>query len=714
MADSTPPSAADRADRWRGMAKQLAAEVLIKCGSNAQLAIDAALTTVQNCKNLMFNHGDSILRQQKLSGWALMCAQPLLDWLQAGFAECHCSPFGRLRMLNLTGSGSLAEKLTGMQDGPTLQATSDSDLMIELGPVHWVMACPGQPTTVQDQSRLNTDTNSGPGTAGAPNDDSSAPRLLIAETANPGFVRVLQERSENCPHEELLPFKSEKVRQLIDALYRITSPERQQSTAGPSTANVVSESEPDVLSPSRILEHDHLACLYVPGWWPSDEFFKRPRKNDWPPKAMRDDIRQFGVHLVPTGAKGSPTEDSEWRLSFSRSELVVTSDLTEVQANSLVAFKTCKTSMGQEGKVIKSYFAKTALLWLRQELPVDVWTGAVEGAERIINFLEKAIKAGRLPAFFCADINLLQMTNRNERKAMLRALGNMKKHMAQLLLMNAVIGAHLGLMLRREILQVSERQLRVYLARSSVVTGVEVSGEDRSEMPSKRRRRLAALVHCATAEEVLAMMSNERPLYIQQSALFHAFTVAPADVQVKMRLSSSGGGGFVWDAAPLMELLTEEDLVKLLRDPDAVRTWLRRQHQLPETERLAGLPADLNSGRGRADLLLNVPLLTRALRETGCSPSPGIDDHTLPTGLVPFEEFRDVVLHSGGIWASGVCAHSLTPGMDEQQASDAACRFLMELEQHVTDPKTRVEYNRLGTLLQDPWHLGQFMLRSYR
>ena len=114
--------------------EQMSTDLHRKCGENVQLAIDAALTTVRSGKNLMFSHGDSILRQQILSGSTLMFVQPLLDWLQIGFAECHCSPFGRLHVLNQTGSGSLAEQLTGMLDGPTLQATSDSDLMIELGP----------------------------------------------------------------------------------------------------------------------------------------------------------------------------------------------------------------------------------------------------------------------------------------------------------------------------------------------------------------------------------------------------------------------------------------------------------------------------------------------------------------------------------------------------------------------------------------------------
>ena len=53
-------------------------------------------------------------------------------------------------------------------------------------------------------------------------------------------------------------------------------------------------------------------------------------------------------------------------------------------------------------------------------------------------------------------------------------------------------------------------------------------------------------------------------------------------------------------------------------------------------------------------------------------------------------------------------------GIDNQQALDASFCFHMKLEMHVTDQRTRAEYNRLRTLLPDPWRLGQFRLRSYR
>ena len=597
------------------MMKERSSEVLRKLGDNAKLAISvSALSCLPPWSSLSDSHTRRLINQQIRTGMLVVYGQRLLEWLQPDLAECgHCSPFGRLRMVSTVESGSLPEKLSGLPDGLTLKPTSDSDRMCEFGPVHWITAglAQSEPAPAAgDGPRTGTSSHQGsPGDPTAP----SAPRLMIEKTDNPGFVRVLQERHDGCVHEEPLPFRSDSMRRLMATFFcLVLPPQLQQSMAGPSVACTIPASFVPELE--EVAEFDRVACLYVPGWWPSDEFFDRPRKNDWPPKATRKEVRQFGVHLVPTGARRSPTEDSEWRVSFSRSEMVTASHLTAIQASSQVVFKTGKNVMGKEGKPMKSYFAKTALFWLCQDLPADAWTCAVQGAERIIGFLENAVKARRLPAFFCADINLLRLTSRNERKAMLETLENMRKHITELLVQNRAVYYPLSTALRGETGQVSERQLRICMTRRIIVMAVHWTCQDRRKTPPGLAHVLSTLLRSTSVKEVMAMLPYERPQLVQRIGLFRAFFVAPADVQVQMRLSSSGDGGFVWDAAPLMSLLTEDDLKEVLGNPEAVRAWLKRQHQLPETERPAGLPADLRSPRDLCDLLLNMPLLMQTLR----------------------------------------------------------------------------------------------------
>ena len=363
MAESAPPQGVDPTEHWRSQMKDVSDNLLTACGSSSRLALHVAMTGFDNRKRLPDWLVDISLKHQHLAGASLILFQPTISRLQRGMTECQCSPFGRLHVLNCVGSGSLAERLPALRDGPQLTCSSDSDLMIELGPVQWVTADGEQltPAATAHGEQPNTDTSSDTRSVAS----SAVSRLVIAETENPGFLRVLQEKSPSCTHAEQLPFERKRARSLLDACYKVYCPERQRNTAGPSTSSSITESE---LSPlgGQVTEHDHVACLYVPGWWPSDEFFQRTPSYDWPPKAVRDEIRVFGVHLVPVGASGSPTEDTEWRLSCSRAELVLASYLTEIQAWSLIAFKTCKSAMGAEGKSVKSYFAKTALFWLCQ------------------------------------------------------------------------------------------------------------------------------------------------------------------------------------------------------------------------------------------------------------------------------------------------------------------------------------------------------------
>ncbi|XP_043198324.1 uncharacterized protein LOC122368454 isoform X1 [Amphibalanus amphitrite] len=695
------PTSPDATDDWRRCIKQKSDELFNICGENSQLAINVAVTGVNERQSLTGHLVEFSLNHQRLAVANLFFQLPFI-WLQVGLAECRCSPFGRLNILNQFGSGSLAERLTGFYDGPQLKATSDSDLMLELGPVQWVTAdgTPLTPSTTPWDGRLG----SGP-QSDVP--DLPASRLMIVETENPGFVRVLQERLEDCPHTKGLPFESSRVKHLMDAFYRVISPFRQQNTTGPSVANVVTHSQL-VSVAGQVTEHDHVACLYAQGWWPSEEFFERHRKHDWPPKSMRDNIRRFGVHLVPVGAQGSPTESSEWRLSFSRAELLIAMLLTNIQAQSLVAFKTCKSAIGQKGKSVKSYFAKTALFWLCQDLPPEMWTDIVEGAERIINFLFKSIKAGKLPAFLCAEINLLWNMSRAERKTMLTTLNDMRTNLQRLLLMNPMIhfAVRMGLM-GKGTGPVPEHELRVCFARSLVRTSILETPRDLRKVPVMKGRRLAALLRTSAATDVMYMIPEERHWYYQQSKLFQAYLVAPEDVQIRMRLSSSPDGGLVWDAAPLVGLLTATDLDHILGDPAAVRAWLRRQHRKPKAERPPGAPADLRSPRDHCDLLLNIPLLNRALLETGHGPRIEVDDLRIETTL-PFESSQKRWLDQGKILAFGVYKHFMSLGMDEEHATMAAISFLEEFQQHAHAPTTREEYERLRTILPDPWQLGSF------
>ena len=122
---------------------------------------------------------------------------------------------------------------------------------------------------------------------------------------------------------------------------------------------------------------------------------------------------------------------------------------------------------------------------------------------------------------------------------------------------------------------------------------------------------------------VLAHMSEQRLLQwchllyarCQQCLLLQALTVAPAELVARMQLKSLGSGMFTWDVAPLLAVLTESDMEFHLGDPAAVAAWCHQQLCRLPKERPAGLTAELDTPRGRAELLLQPELLLRALSE---------------------------------------------------------------------------------------------------
>ncbi|KAF0287482.1 Reticulocyte-binding protein 2 a [Amphibalanus amphitrite] len=108
---------------------------------------------------------------------------------------------------------------------------------------------------------------------------------------------------------------------------------------------------------------------------------------------------------------------------------------------------------------------------------------------------------------------------------------------------------------------------------------------------------------------------TESRTYRQQCYLFMAWLVVDsADMQGGRPMTSQVSDIVTLDVAPLIQLLTRTDLEYLLGDPDKVETWCSQQLRRPLEERPAGLTAELDTPRGRAELLLRPELLLQAVR----------------------------------------------------------------------------------------------------
>ena len=681
------------------------------CGEHIDLVVEVALQCAYDTDKRESFLGDQMCEQSENS--VCLWDRPLDAALQSRYADCRCSAMGRLVRRNIAISGSAAEGLYSPPTPPKFQTTSDVDAMYELGPVHW--ASPNTETSPVEVAAARPTTATTANPRGQKSDQT--PRLVIAETDVSGFVLVLQERRDDCPHQERRPFKAEDVIQSFRDYLQVTTGEGVTQTAhGPACPFVRTKSE--AFQPS---DYDHVPCLHVPVWWFSDEFFNRHRRYNWPSKAMLDDIKLYGLHLVPVGAPGSDTEKLEWRLSFSRAEVVIASHLTDLQGCAAITFKICKTALGEDGKVIKSYFIKTALFWLCEQTPAEDWKSVTQGLLKLLDYLDHAVSTGDLPCFFWSRINLLRSASRADRKAMKKALKTIRQQHVRLLTHGAcMLFPELSEMLTQQARRLSERQLRVCLTRWLIAVGVisSISCHMSLSTTACLNKLLPVLLRSYTPAEVMSLFFMYRHWYRVQTALYRALTVAPEDVTSQVHFSASGDG-FVWDAAPLLELLTEDDLKQLLGDPDAVRSWLRRHHQLPETGRPAGtLPADLRSPRDLCDLLLNIPLLVWVLGKsvpnvwTEYQKSAAMMSVCTTRLAVSTEQARQEGLQRSADWKDFAVLLHTKLGMDRQSALRMACRLDVELRQLCDDPETLEEHNRICDTLPDPWQLKQFKLQG--
>ena len=146
--------------------------------------------------------------------------------------------------------------------------------------------------------------------------------------------------------------------------------------------------------------------------WPdeSTEWIHRKRNSDWPSGTLISGITSSGCHIVPKPHPLSE-EGSEWRYSFSVSaEVPLARSLSKYQRFSFLIIKLMIRCFKVKCPlVVSTYYLKTTLFWLCEEIPIAQWTDKNIGVntmkllDKFIEFLENR----NLPNYFIRTNNMI-------------------------------------------------------------------------------------------------------------------------------------------------------------------------------------------------------------------------------------------------------------------------------------------------------------------
>ncbi|KAF0289555.1 hypothetical protein FJT64_012203 [Amphibalanus amphitrite] len=283
---------------------------------------------------------------------------PLRPVEPPGGCVCQRLPALAVRRVLLSGSSRECSQVL-LIDGET---KSDLDVMFELAgaDVCW------------------------PGEAEVPPEPGST-RLWVRRTEQEGFVLLEFEQHAECRHRERRLFSAAVARDLLRAHPALFGG-REPGRAGPASTTAV--------RPYLPYPCDLLVCLPLRRW-PSEEYGARRRPADWPPPGLVRALCATPALLVPVGC--TPQEEHQWRLSFSRHEYAVYRALTDRQRD---CFE------------LKSYYLKTALLWLAERRPPGDWEDVYGSMLAVLTLVAEAAGQRRLSCYFNAEMNVL--TGRTE------------------------------------------------------------------------------------------------------------------------------------------------------------------------------------------------------------------------------------------------------------------------------------------------------------
>ena len=161
-------------------------------------------------------------------------------------------------------------------------------------------------------------------------------------------------------------------------------------------------------------KRDYVRAIHCP-YWPEEasEWVTRSRSHGFPSSSLIRQIDQGGCDFVHVAHKASGVDETQWRFSFSRAELVITRNWTGPQRVVYRALRLLfKVSENEENavkyKALSSYCFKTLMLWACEEKEPDFWQ--CKFLRAIFFLLDKMIgwvKEKNCPNYFMPNNNMM-------------------------------------------------------------------------------------------------------------------------------------------------------------------------------------------------------------------------------------------------------------------------------------------------------------------
>ncbi|XP_063416272.1 uncharacterized protein LOC134697916 [Mytilus trossulus] len=125
---------------------------------------------------------------------------------------------------------------------------------------------------------------------------------------------------------------------------------------------------------------DMAPSLHSKSWFKAASGWIVRSNSAWPNENTKQLIIDHGVLFVPIGAKGSPHEEFEWRISFSVAEklLIYTFSHTQLLCYALmkILLKDVINTDSRCTNLLCSYYLKTIIFWISEEIQPSAWTPA--------------------------------------------------------------------------------------------------------------------------------------------------------------------------------------------------------------------------------------------------------------------------------------------------------------------------------------------------